>query len=229
MGQHMPALAWGVESLSEVQRVVKALDAACDIFGGDFKPEWVAEAVRNGLIPEERLDLSCRKLLVEKFELGLFDDRRLQDEQYAEQTVGRTEFVDAGLDAQRRCCTLLTNKVNSLPLRPKHLSKKFYVEGLDKNLARSKGLTVVEEASGADIAILRLQAPYEQREGGFEKFFHSGALDFPQADIEHHKHILQTVPTVIFDVYLDRPAILTSDRRCRSHTHQLGYPTACST
>lgn len=209
MGQTMPARAWGAESLTELQRAVKILEAGCDQFGGESRPELIVEAVQNGLISEKRIDLSCRKLLVEKFELGLFDEQRLLDERHAENVVGCADFREAGLDAQRRSCTLLVNKHDTLPLQLEGVSKRFYIEGLDKNLAQSRGLAVVENAAEADIAILCLRAPFEDRDGGFEQLFHAGSLDFPPAEIQHHTNILQTVPTVIFDIYLDRPAVIT--------------------
>jgi beta-glucosidase len=41
LGQPMPARAWGVEHLSELDRVVKIIDAGCDQFGGESRPELV--------------------------------------------------------------------------------------------------------------------------------------------------------------------------------------------
>jgi beta-glucosidase-like glycosyl hydrolase len=69
-----PARAWGVEHLSPVERVLKALDAGVDQFGGESCPELVIELVTTGRLPEARLDASARRLLRLKFELGLFDD-----------------------------------------------------------------------------------------------------------------------------------------------------------
>ena len=78
MGQPMPARAWGVEHLSELDRVVKIIDAGCDQFGGESRPELVVEAVRSGRVSEERIDQSIRRLLREKFVLGLFDQPSLR-------------------------------------------------------------------------------------------------------------------------------------------------------
>jgi beta-glucosidase len=65
MGQPMPARAWGVERLSELDRVVKVIDAGCDQFGGESRPELVIEAVRSGRVSEQRIDQSVRRLLRE--------------------------------------------------------------------------------------------------------------------------------------------------------------------
>lgn len=209
LGQPMPARAWGAESLSELDRAVKIINASCDQFGGEHRPDLVIKAVKDGLISEERIDQSCRKLLTEKFELGLFDEKRFVDIDEATKIVGQKDFMEAGLDAQRRSCTLLKNDNDLLPLRDSTLSKKIYIEGIEPKLARQRGLNLVDEVSEADIAILRLRAPFEPRTGGFEAFFHAGSLVFPKSELARHQKIFDAVPIVIVDVYLDRPAVLT--------------------
>ncbi|HKN43314.1 MAG TPA: glycoside hydrolase family 3 N-terminal domain-containing protein, partial [Propionibacteriaceae bacterium] len=116
MGQPMPARAWGVEHLDELSRVEMILNAGCDQFGGEARPELVLQLVEQGRITEERIDASVRRLLREKFILGLFDNPYVDPDQAAA-TVGKGEFVAAGADAQRRAYTLLTNRDQILPLR----------------------------------------------------------------------------------------------------------------
>jgi beta-glucosidase len=70
----MPARAWGVEHLDELSRVEMILNAGCDQFGGEARPELVVQLVEQGRIAEERIDVSVRRLLREKFILGLFDE-----------------------------------------------------------------------------------------------------------------------------------------------------------
>jgi beta-glucosidase len=101
LGQPMPARAWGVEHLDEPSRVEMILNAACDQLGGEARPELVDQLVEQSRIAEERIDVSVRRLLREKFILGLFDEPYL-DLDHAAATVGKTEFVAAGADAQRR-------------------------------------------------------------------------------------------------------------------------------
>jgi hypothetical protein len=67
---------------------------------------------------------------------------------------------------------------------------------------------MVDDPADADVALLRLKAPYEPRSGGFEARFHAGSLEFPADERDHHAAICSAVPTVV-DVYLDRPAVLT--------------------
>jgi beta-glucosidase len=203
LGQPMPARAWGVEHLDELSRVEMILNAGCDQFGGEARPELVIQLVEQGRIAEERIDVSVRRLLREKFILGLFDDPYV-DPDHAAATVGKAEFVAAGMDAQRRAYTLLTNHDQILPLRK---GRRIYLEGVSEHVASSYG-EVVDNPADADAALLRLKAPYEPRPGGFEAMFHAGSLEFPAAERDHHASICSAVPTIV-DVYLDRPAVLS--------------------
>ncbi|KAJ6004742.1 hypothetical protein N7540_012541 [Penicillium herquei] len=205
LGQTMPARAWGVEHLSEVERVQKVIEAGCDQFGGESRPDLVIELVEKGLIPESRLDKSVRRLLREKFTLGLFE-QPFVDEEAAASIVGNADFVKEGEDAQRRAFTLLTNKDNTLPLKKSSNMAKVYVEGFDAALVEARGFQVVKTPSDADFALLRLKAPYEQRPGFFASMFHAGSLEFPAEEKARLAKILEAVPTII-DIYLDRPAV----------------------
>lgn len=202
MGQPFPARAWGVEHLSPAERIVKILDAGADQFGGEKCTELLIGLVEDGTISDERLDVSARRLLREKFLLGLFENPYV-DADAADSVVGAPEFRAAGDAAQRASVTVLSNRDAALPFAP---GVKVYVEGIAAEVAAAYG-EVVDEPAEADIAILRLQAPYEQRATRFENFFHAGSLDFPPEVIAHVADIAARVPTVV-DVFLDRPAIL---------------------
>jgi beta-glucosidase len=203
LGQPMPARAWGVEHLDELSRVEMILNAGCDQLGGEARPELVVQLVEQGRISQDRIDVSVRRLLREKFILGLFDDPYV-DPELAAATVGKAEFVAAGAEAQRRAYTLLTNNDQVLPLRK---GRRLYVEGIAEEVASLYG-DVVGNPADADVALLRLKAPYEPRPGGFEAMFHAGSLEFPVAERDHHAEICSTGPTIV-DIYLDRPAVLT--------------------
>ncbi|MET0780878.1 MAG: glycoside hydrolase family 3 C-terminal domain-containing protein, partial [Microbacterium sp.] len=150
----------------------------------------------------ERLDVSARRLLREKFLLGLFDNPYV-DADAADSIVGAAEFRAAGDAAQRASVAVLSNDSGTLPFAP---GVKLYVEGIAADVAAAYG-EVVETPAEADIAILRLQAPYEERATVFENFFHAGSLDFPDDVIAHVADVAAQAPTVV-DVFLDRPAIL---------------------
>ncbi|MEV4244327.1 glycoside hydrolase family 3 N-terminal domain-containing protein [Streptosporangium canum] len=199
MGQQMPARAWGVERLTPLERAKKALDAGIDQFGGEACPELVVELVRSGQVAEERIDVSVRRLLREKFVLGLFDDPFV-DPDRAEEIVGRADSVQAGIEAQSASLTLLKN--GPLPLAE---GIRVYVEGVDTETAAGYG-TVVATPEEADIAIVRLAAPYEPRSGTFESFFHAGGLAFPEVEIARLR-VLQGMADTVVGVYLERPAV----------------------
>lgn len=205
MGDQFPARAWGVEHLTVRERMVKVLEAGVDQFGGEYIPELLVDVVRSGEVTEERIDESARRLLREKFVLGLFDDACV-DPGKAEAVVGSSAFRAAGKAAQRAAITVLTN-TGSVPTLPLTKGIKVYVEGIDRIEASRYG-NVVDTPEHADVAILRLQAPFENRGTAFENYFHAGSLEFPAEQVQRVLEIAAVVPTVV-DVFLERPAILT--------------------
>ncbi|SKC79095.1 glycoside hydrolase family 3 protein [Krasilnikoviella flava] len=210
LGQPFPARAWGVEHLAPADRLEKILAAGADQLGGEACPELVVELVRAGRVTEARVDESVARLLAEKFELGLFDDARYVDADTAESVVGQAELVAAGRRAQSRSVTLLAAAAAGAARLPLAAGTRVYVEGagdIDDGASGPAGTTVVASPAEADVALLRLKAPYEERGPGFEGFFHAGSLDFPADVVAHVAEVAAQVPTVV-DVYLDRPAIL---------------------
>ncbi|WP_296647001.1 glycoside hydrolase family 3 N-terminal domain-containing protein [Rhodoluna sp.] len=205
LGQDMPARAWGVEHLSRSERVEKAINAGSDQFGGESCPELIVELVREGRISEERINYSAAKLLAEKFILGLFDEERFVDEAAADAIVGKPEFLAAGEAAQRAGYVLLKLAAEGAAQLPLPAGLKIYVEGLDADKAGRLG-QVVGNPAEADLAIVRKNAHFDPRPGGFEAIFHAGSLEFPSAEVARIVEICKTVPT-IFDIYLDRAAV----------------------
>ena len=103
--------------------------------------------------------------------------------------------------AQRRSLTVLTDGPLPLSGRP-----RLYVENVDPAVAAAYG-EVVADPAGADLAVLRLRTPYEERPNLFESFFHSGSLAFDAPELDRVLALLATVPTVVC-VNLERPAVL---------------------
>lgn len=202
MGDPFPARAWGVEHLTPPERMAKILDAGADQFGGERCTEILLQLVADGVVTEGRLDVSARRLLREKFVLGLFDDPFV-DAEAADAIVGSADFRAAGEAAQRAAIAVLTRGAG-VPFAP---GLKLYLEGVDARLAAAYG-QIVATPGEADLAILRLDAPHDERPTRFESHFHAGSLDFPAEVIAHVAEVAAAVPTVV-DVFLDRPAILT--------------------
>ncbi|HSD85643.1 MAG TPA: glycoside hydrolase family 3 N-terminal domain-containing protein, partial [Anaerolineae bacterium] len=131
----MPARAWGVEQLSRLERAQKILAAGVDQFGGEACPEVIVQLVREGKVSEERIDRSVRRLLRDKFILGLFDDPYV-DVAAAAEIVGKPEFRQVGELAQRKSIVLLKNGKRTLPLKS---GLKIYVENLKPESVRPYG------------------------------------------------------------------------------------------
>ncbi|MBI5563644.1 MAG: glycoside hydrolase family 3 C-terminal domain-containing protein, partial [Chloroflexi bacterium] len=199
-----PARAWGVEHLTEVERVLKALEAGVDQFGGESCPEYVVELVKTGKLSEARVDQSVRRLLRLKFALGLFDNPFV-DEAQLSQVFGNPDSVTLGLSSQQRAMTLLKNEAGVLPL---HGQPKLFVKNLDPVVV-GRYAQVVDTSEQADFAILRLETPWVpiETQNLFARGFHHGDLDFKGEAKAEILALLRAVPTIVV-INLDRPAVI---------------------
>ncbi len=136
------ARAWGVEDLTPLLRIKKAIDAGCDQFGGEFIPELIVELVESGQLTEERIDESVRRILRDKFTLGLFDNPYV-DEVKAMQVAGNEKFMEKGKEAQAKSMVVLKNE-GVLPLKK---GVKIYAEGFTNMEALEKYGEVVGNPS----------------------------------------------------------------------------------
>ncbi|MFI1581157.1 glycoside hydrolase family 3 protein [Embleya sp. NPDC020630] len=202
----LPPRNWGVEHLTLAEQAVLMLHAGVDQFGGETRSDLIVDAVRSGAVDEARIDASARRILRDKFRLGLFDDPYV-DPEAAERVVGHPARVELGRRVQRRSLVRLTGE----PFADTP-GRRLYVENIDPEVAARYG-TVVERVEDADLAVVRIDAPYEVREGLLERHFHAGSLDFPAAEVDRLRTLCATVPTTV-DVFLDRAAILTPLADC---------------
>jgi beta-glucosidase len=200
---------WGVEHLSVEERMVKALDAGIDQFGGEHNADVLLGLVKDGSVSEARLDVSVRRLLREKFRLGLFENPFVGVER-ADAIVGSSEARAAGVDAQAAAHTLLKNAEVGPSRLPLRAGLRLYLEGVSPEVIGDRA-QLVKTAEEADVAVLRLVAPWEPRgePGSIDSFFHAGSLSFHAEEVARVHAICRAVPTVL-DVYLDRPAILAA-------------------
>ncbi|MEO0898147.1 MAG: glycoside hydrolase family 3 N-terminal domain-containing protein [Bacteroidota bacterium] len=199
------ARAWGVEELSEVERVLKIINAGCDQFGGESRPALVLQLVKEGKLSEERIDQSIRRLLRQKFELGLFDNPFVDDNKVKE-VVGTKASRELGEMTQKKSMTLLKNDKNTLPLAQN--SMKVYIKNIDSAIV-SQYAKVVQTPEEADLAIIRINTPWYpvNTPNRFAASFHHGDLDFKGEAKQEILDLLQRVPTVV-NIYLDRPAVI---------------------
>lgn len=199
---------WGVDDLDIKERVKKVIDAGVDQFGGNMNTQELLELIAEGKIAKARIDESARRILRTKFQLGLFDNPYV-DVDRAVSMVGSKEHMEKGKIAQRKSIVLLKNEMEQdssfvLPLSGK---PNLYVENMDKHVVSQYG-TVVDSLADADFAILRLQTPWEPRDGNFiEAMFHQGRLDFKEPELSRILEITEKKPTIIC-MYMDRPAVM---------------------
>ena len=210
--QVLPARAWGVEELSPSERMLKILDAGADQFGGEECVDLLLELVRSGRVAEERIDASAHRILRVKFQLGLFDNPFV-DPDDAERIVGNAEFRAEGERAQARSLTVVINRApaeDADPMLPltEVAGRRLYVEGFRAEDVAELG-EVVADPADADLALVRLGAPFEPRDDLFlEAWFHQGSLEFPPGRVYRMRRIAEQCPLVLV-VNLDRPGILT--------------------
>ncbi|MDO8039618.1 glycoside hydrolase family 3 N-terminal domain-containing protein [Janthinobacterium sp. SUN137] len=200
---------WGMENATKAERYVKAVTAGMDQFGGVTEAPYLTQAVQRGQLTEARINASARRILIQKFKQGLFE-HPFVDAAKAAATVGKADFIEAGLEAQRRSLVLLENKDKVLPLAT--TVKKVYLYGIDAAVAKQYGYTVVATPQEADVALLRVAAPYEILHPNyiFGSMQHEGRLNYVDGDADYEaiKNAAKFAPKTVVTVYLDRPAIL---------------------
>jgi len=198
------AKAWGVEHLTPIERVKKVIDAGCDQFGGETVPELIIELVNSGQISEERLDVSIKRILRDKFRLGLFNNPYLSEEN-ALVVAGKKEFRKKGKIAQAKSTVLLKNEA----LLPLAKGTKIYVEGMiTPEDINSYGI-LVSTPEEADVILKRIKTPFDKRtDYMLEQFFHQGRLYFSDEEKSEILGLISKKPSITV-VNLERAAILT--------------------
>lgn len=195
-------MSWGVEDLTRAERFASAINAGVDIVGGDDHPEYVVQAVGQGILDEARVDEAATRVLAQKFELGLFEDPYV-DVRAAGRTVGSGAHQRLGDLLQARSLTLLENDRRTLPLTSgRHGARTVYLHGVAPEAAERLGLRVVDDPADADVAVVRLADP----KGGDDLT----GLDFT-GDEEDYRALVaadEAGATTIASPQLSRPLIL---------------------
>lgn len=205
-------MPWGVETLTQQHRFAKGVKAGIDQFGGVSDSAPLLAAVQSGAVPIARIDAAVRRALLLKFRLGLFD-APFVDPDAAPRIAGAPKSQALADRAQREAQVLLENRRGVMPVRV--AGTRVWLYKVDPAVAAKMGLLVVATPAEADVAILRVDAPFERLHPHY--FFGSrqneGRLDFRDGDPDWEaiKRASDAVPTVVA-VNLDRPAVLTRVR-----------------
>ena len=184
----MQMMAWGVEELEICERAALAVNAGVDIISGSYDLEDAKEAYRRWkegyytvqghkvpegytaeqiTLSEEALTRAVERTLIEKFQLGLFENPYRNPEE-AVKIVGNPEDWTHAQQVHRQSVVLLKND-GILPLTEEKVSgKKVYArcfnkteenaqkatEELKKQLQAETSLTLTENPEEADLALL---------------------------------------------------------------------------
>jgi beta-glucosidase len=117
-------MPWGAENLTVYERYKRTLEAGVNLYSGTADPAPLLETVKKGMVDMKLIDNSVFRLLMEKFELGLFENPYV-DVETADKLVGSKDFQAKADIAFRKSIVLLRNENAALPLKPK---KKVYFE-----------------------------------------------------------------------------------------------------
>ena len=90
-----------------------------DMMSGAYR-RFLKELIIEGKVDETLINEACRKILIAKFKLGLFDDPyRYSNEQREEETIYRPEFLESARKIASKSSVLLKNINKALPLNNK--------------------------------------------------------------------------------------------------------------
>ena len=209
---------WGVDSLSIEERYEKSINAGIDQYGGEIDTSHLIKLVSENKISEERINRSVKRILINKFELGLFDNPYVNENE-VKFRVNTKENVEAGLEAQRKSIVLLENK-ELLPLKK---NTKIFVDGLNKDIGRKYG-TVTDSPADADVIIMYIHTVFNgNQKSGLNRLFDNFLSTlFPNGDLNFNdeikskiKNYSQTQDLVVV-VDINRPAILEDIKKYSS-------------
>ena len=200
---------WGVTNLTMPERYIKAINAGIDQFGGEMHPEIVVQLVKENKIDESRIDRSARRILKNKFELGLFDDPFV-DIESVDKLINTQITQKLALDAQRKSVVMLKNS-NLLPLTEE---TKIYVDGMEFKDSDINKVNTIEEA---DVILMYLHTVFNgNQEPGTDRLFDRFLSNlFPNTDLRFNNQVIKRaseysqVKPLILVVDLNRPAILS--------------------
>lgn len=163
---------WGLESyrtnpetgqpFTPADRTAIAIRSGTDVLSEFARNQTIIDLVETGRLDAARhIDPAVMRLLVEQFQLGLFENP-YTDASAAAGSIGQPADRELGLSVQRRSIVLLQNRGGLLPLRQ---GARAYVMGFDPAVARGAGLEVIDGngrdrppvPAGTDAVLIKVQ------------------------------------------------------------------------
>ena len=206
---------WGVGNLSIEDRYLKSIDAGIDQYGGESDTSILKNLVKKNKISVKRIDDSVKKILMNKFLLGLFDNPYINENEIKNKV--NTKFnIESGLDAQRKSIVLLKND-GILPIKN---NINIFIDGLNKEIADRYG-NLVDNYKEADVVIMYIHTVFNgNQESGLNRVFDNFLSTlFPDGNLNFSDEILNKAQmyskekNLVIVVDLNRPAILSSIKK----------------
>jgi len=232
-------MAWGAEELTKPERIGKAFEAGTDMFSGTNEVAEFRKAYDQGLLYEERINLSVERLLKEMFQLGLFENPYRNPEN-ADNVVSSKESEEKAYKAHQQSVVLLKNKDNILPLTDEKLEgKKVYVEYFTKVFDEKKlemmlksgvasdpkktiaafpgyfkegnpDITFTEDYKEADYALLYLEPSSGDYFEATPSYLELNIMAETGIDVDKIKAIREAVPNIVMSVNFHLPWLMTN-------------------
>ena len=198
---------------------VGATNAGADILGG-AGVRSTRQLVEG--VDEERLTDACRRILIAKFQLGIFENPYV-DEENAAQVLGSEEHRAVAKEAAARSFTLLKYE-NASPLAedvralnsgwtakdPMELAGTTILEAF-QNKAGSENITYIPDASQvpADLSGTTAVVVIGEASGTHEPAWGTDTLEFPQEQVDLVKALKDAGANVVEVVLMNRAYVMT--------------------
>ena len=154
---------WGVEQLNEVERYLRMIMVGMDQVGGISTKRYIEAAYHLGVkhygekVMRNRYEESARRLLINMFRIGLFDNPYL-DVEATRATVNCERFAKEGFEAQLKSVVMLKNHNSALPLGNR--AKVYVPQGVEYDKAVvERYFEVVADSKSAECALVFIKSP----------------------------------------------------------------------
>lgn len=161
-------MPWGVESKSIRERYQLSLEAGINLYSGTADPTELLNTIRSGTVNMNLIDTSVYLLLMEKFQLGLFENPYV-DVDAAVQLVNNQSFREKANIAFRKSIVLLRNESKQLPLQKR--TKVYFELYHPKNAGKAahtydattqrNDIELVQTPDQADVVLLWITPGYK--------------------------------------------------------------------